>query len=356
MDSAEGYAGTPERCGAGSENGSTALVAHLQRMSTEDGPGIRTTVFLKGCSLACTWCHNPECLSPRPEVVWHAVRCIGCGECARACPTGSLELGPGGVVIDRERCQGCGTCAEACPSTAMELVGRRLSVGSLVCEVAKDRSYFASSGGGVTVSGGEPLLQPRFLEAFLKRCRALGIRSAVDTCGLCGRQALLEVSELCDLLLYDLKLMDPAKHAAFTGQGNEKILDNLLALGDSLRSRDRGPALWIRTPLIPGATAEEGNVGAIGKFIARELGGLVERWELCAFNNLCRDKYLRLGRKWAFAECDLLEPEVVESLIAVARNSGVDAAIVRATGATRLGSVRGASKEEDRLPTAGALG
>jgi len=237
----------------------------------------------------------------------------------------------------------------------MELVGRRMSVGTLVCEVAKDRSYFVSSGGGVTVSGGEPLLQPRFLAAFLERCRALGIRSAVDTCGLCGTKALLAVSELCDLLLYDMKLMDPAKHVAFTGQGNEKILGNLLALRDSLRSRDRGPALWIRTPLIPGATAEEGNVGAIGEFIARELGGLVERWELCAFNNLCRDKYLRLGRKWAFAECELLEAEAVESLIAVARKSGVDPEIVKATGATRLGSGRGAPKEEDRLPVARAL-
>lgn len=338
MDSAEGRATTPWPCGVGSQNGSTALVAHLQRMSTEDGPGIRTTVFLKGCSLSCTWCHNPECLSPRPEVVWHAVRCIGCGECARVCPSGSLELGSDGVVIDRERCRGCGTCAEACPSTAMELVGRRMSVGSLVCEVAKDRSYFLSSGGGVTVSGGEPVLQPSFLEAFLKRCRALGIRSAVDTCGLCGTEALIAVSKLCDLLLYDIKLMDSERHAFFTGQGNERILGNLLVLRDSLRSRGRAPALWIRTPLIPGATAEASNIAAVGEFIARELGGLVERWELCAFNNLCRDKYLRLGRKWAFAECELLDMEAVESLVTVARNSGVAPEIVKATGATRLGS------------------
>ena len=168
----------------------TGLVLEIQRMSTEDGPGLRTTVFFKGCSLTCTWCHNPESISPHPQVHWIDSRCIACKTCLDTCPKGALSLTPEGISIDRSLCDGCGVCVEACPSTALEQLGRQWTIADLVHEVLKDRVYFEKSGGGITVSGGEPTLQTDFVADFLKRIRAQGIHTALDTCGLCNRQSL----------------------------------------------------------------------------------------------------------------------------------------------------------------------
>jgi len=165
----------------------TGRILHLQRLSTEDGPGIRTTVFFKGCPLRCAWCHNPESISTQPQMQWIAVRCIGCQTCVRTCPNGCLTLTPDGIVMDRERCDDCGKCVQACPSDARETLGKTVTVDEVLAELLKDRAYYEKSGGGVTLSGGEPSLQPDFAEALLRGLKAQGISTALDTCA-CARR------------------------------------------------------------------------------------------------------------------------------------------------------------------------
>lgn len=314
----------------------TARILHLQRLSTEDGPGIRTTVFFKGCPLACAWCHNPESIPSQPQVQWLEQRCIGCGTCLEACPRGCLSRdAAGAIVIDRNCCVGCGACATACPANALELLGRTLTGDELVREVLKDRAYFEASGGGVTLSGGEPTLQATFAKTFLQRMRAEGVPTALDTCGLMSPATLETLLPYVDLVLYDLKEIDSEKHRAFTGQPNTTILENARLLRRLMAEHTPATRLWIRTPLIPGATATRENLLGLGAFIANTLDGAVERWELCAFNNLCRDKYRRLGLTWAFAATPLMTAEELAEMEHWARESGVAPAIVLATGAAR---------------------
>ena len=310
------------------------LVLEIQRMSTEDGPGIRTTLFLKGCSLACTWCHNPESISPRPQVQWIESRCIGCMTCVSACPKKALEKGPEGIRILREKCDGCGICATECPSTALELLGTFWEVDDLADEVEKDRAYFENSGGGVTVSGGEPALQADFTAAFLENLRKRGISTALDTCGEASREAYEKILPHADLLLFDLKVMDPALHKKFTARKNDRILENIAFAAGFVKKK--GAPMWVRTPVIPDFTASEAIIRDIGKFIGESLNGAVTRWDLCAFNNLCRDKYTRLGKDWVLAGSGLLEKSVMEHLAQVAKKSGVDPNIVQWSGSTKL--------------------
>lgn len=315
--------------------GPQATVLNIQRMSTEDGPGLRTTVFFKGCSLECSWCHNPEAVSAKQQLVWHESRCIGAGACYEVCPEDAIVRREHGLEIDYVGCTVCGECVEQCPSTALELLGRRWSVDALVGQVAKDRSYFETSGGGVTVSGGEPALHVPFVAPFLGACHSLGLRTAVDTCGMCSTQALISLASRTDLVLFDIKEIDPARHIHFTGHSNEMILAGLEALAEYMRHARLPPELWIRTPLIPGATATEENVGNIGGFIAARLSGLVVRWELCAFNNLAVDKYERLGSKWAFADTKLMTAGELARFEKIACSSGVDPEIVVVTGRSK---------------------
>ena len=314
----------------------TATLLEIQRMSTEDGPGIRTTVFFKGCTLKCRWCHNPESISPHPQVYWMANQCIGCKTCLTVCPEGALAFSEKGNQIDRNRCTGCGLCAQECPAGALSLWGETWELDDLFAEVIKDRSYFETSGGGVSMGGGEPTLQAAFIRKFLSRLKAVGIHTALDTCGMCNSDVIKGLLSCSDLLQFDLKVMDPKKHKALTGAANDTIIENLISVGDTMRSKGHPAKLWIRTPIIPGATDTAENIQAIGAFISENLDGLVNRWELCAFNNLCKDKYLRLSLDWAYKDCDLLSKLEMEKTAAVARNSGVDPAIVRWSGSTKL--------------------
>ncbi len=311
-------------------------ILHLQRLSTEDGPGIRTTVFFKGCPLRCAWCHNPESISQRPQVQWLALRCIGCGTCLEACPNGCLTIREGSLVMDRARCAACGTCVAACPSGALESLGRMADVEEVLAELVKDRAYYEKSGGGVTLSGGEPTFQPDFAEALLRDLKEQGIPTALDTCGMCSIHTLDRLLPYTDLVLFDVKLLDPALHQEATGVSNEQILGNLAYLRDYIRGRKRSIGLWIRTPLIPETTDTEENLSLIGRYLFETLDGDFDRWELCAFNNLCRDKYTRLGLEWMYARTPLMTREALARCEQIAKSSGLRPELVLATGATRV--------------------
>ncbi|MBN2387897.1 MAG: glycyl-radical enzyme activating protein [Anaerolineales bacterium] len=313
----------------------TGRILHLQRLSTEDGPGIRTTVFFKGCPLHCAWCHNPESISSLLQVQWHADRCLECLTCLNVCPRGCLTMTRAGMEIDRVRCSRCGKCAEACPANALEMLGRQVTVDELLPELLKDRAYYLASGGGVTLSGGEPLLQMDFVEALLRGLKEAGIHTALDTCGQAQAANLVRLLPYVDLVLYDVKLADAGAHQKYTGLPNQKILANLLVLRDALRDGGLGVELWVRTPLIPGATAGAANLAAIGRFLAEHLDGCLARWELCAFNNLARDKYSRLDQDWAYAGQALMTSAELAACEQAARAHFPDPQIVLASGPTR---------------------
>ncbi|MDR0530917.1 MAG: glycyl-radical enzyme activating protein [Oscillospiraceae bacterium] len=308
---------------------STVTILDIQRMSSEDGPGLRTTVFLKGCPLACRWCHNPESIALQGQVLWHPARCIGCKSCPAACPRMGLHFGEDGVTIERPRCLGCFACCEACPTGALEPKGRAWDCGKLCRELLKDRAYFGPEG-GVTISGGEALMQEGTVE-LLRLLKEQGAQTALDTCGLVPEDRLSRALEHTDLVLYDVKIADSAAHKEWTGVGNEKILENLRRAADWAAA---GGRLWVRTPMIPGATDTEENITAIGAILAALPKGAIERWELCAFNNLCASKYESLGQRWEFAAAPLMARERMEALAAVAQatNACED---TRWTGAVR---------------------
>lgn len=297
----------------------------IQRMSSEDGPGLRTTIFFKGCSLACAWCHNPESIAKKLQVHWLSARCIGCGSCDGVCPNEALQRDESGVSIDRRLCVGCCACVSACPALALECKGIDASPEELCHELVKDRAYFGRDG-GVTLSGGEALLQEGAVE-LLRLLKAVGIQTAVDTCGMVFTEQLEAALPYTDILLYDLKLMNDAEHQRWTGRSNGLILRNL---GMAARWAKGSGRLWIRTPIIPGATDSQENIRAIGERI--QAIGSVERWELCAFNNLCVDQYRRLDIDWAFQHSPLISKRQMDQLLAVAQSTRA-CEDIRATGA-----------------------
>lgn len=290
------------------------LVLDIQRMSTEDGPGLRTTVFAKGCPLACAWCHNPESIPAKSHVEWLCVRCMGCGSCVGACPQGGIVLDEGGVRV-APACTACGACVAACPTEALVMKGVEYSVDALFATLMKDRAYWGEHG-GVTLSGGEITLQWKEAAALLAKLKNAGVHTAVDTCGLC-RQAVLEaLLPHTDLFLYDLKFCNTEEHKRFAGQPNELILANFAWLAGACA--ERGTELWVRTPIIPHATDTDENI----RGIAGVVGEKAVRWELCAFNNLCKDKYERLGKPWDFDGARLMSAKRMDELAALARAAG----------------------------------
>jgi pyruvate formate lyase activating enzyme len=298
----------------------SGVTFNVQRFSTEDGPGIRTTVFMKGCPLRCKWCHNPEGLSPQPELVWYDVRCVGARECLTVCPDDALELTPEGMRLNRERCTVCGLCEEACPAGALEVIGREWTAEALYAEVAKDRAFYETSGGGVTVSGGEPVMQAEFVEALLCLCREGGIHTALDTCGHADWGIYQRLLPFVDLMLYDLKIMGRERHREATGVYPDRILEN------AKRIAQKGTPMWVRTPVVPGCTDDEDNIARLAVYIRDELS-TVERWDLLAYTNLGQPKYCRLGLPYPLDGAELLTRAKMERLHTVALGGGADVAV-----------------------------
>jgi pyruvate formate lyase activating enzyme len=218
----------------------------------------------------------------------------------------------------------------------MELLGESWNHDDLINELIKDKAYFETSGGGVTLSGGDPTLQAPFGEILLKGLKKSGVRTAIDTCGVCANGALDQLLPYTDLVLYDIKEIDPQKHRHFTGQSNGKVFENLLYLCKTMTAHGYPKELWIRSPIIPNTTATEENIHGIGEFLSANVGTQVSRWELCAFNNLCRDKYQRLGLDWVFKDSELLGRSEMEYLTEVAKSTGVNPDIVHWSGSVKI--------------------
>lgn len=271
----------------------SGTIFDIKRYAINDGPGIRTTVFFKGCPLSCWWCHNPESQSRKAELMYRGNRCTRCGECVNGCPRAAISLN-GAVATDRSRCDDCGLCAEACYNGARELVGTKMTLAQVMGEIERDVPFFDRSGGGVTFSGGEPLVQSRFLAEVLKMCRQHEIHTVVDTCGYAAWDALDRLRSDVNLFLYDLKLIDDRRHKQYTGVSNQLILDNLQRLGAA------GAKYVVRIPLIEGINQNENDLREFGEFLSR-LENIVHV-ELMAYHDIAQAKYAALGRKYLLAD------------------------------------------------------
>lgn len=291
----------------------TGTIFDIDQTALHDGPGVRMTVFLKGCPLRCRWCHSPESQAFEPEVVWYETRCVECGACVEACPQGIRR--PGLIdAEDRARCTLCGACVEACPAGALEVKGREATAGEIADMAGRQKPFFARTGGGVTITGGEPTAQPDFAHAIASLCRDAGIHVALETCGLAPWETIERLAEVVDLWLYDLKLADSAAHEEYTDAPNERIIDNLRSLLES------GAEVLVRVPLIPGVNDDEATIREIAE-LAAELG--VENIELLPFNPATGGKYSWLGLPDPMPDAERQSAERIAELEAICKECGL---------------------------------
>lgn len=290
------------------------MITDIQRFSLNDGPGIRTTVFLKGCNLHCAWCHNPEAIRMTNELMVYPANCIGCGHCVPVCPSGARSIAAGVLQFDRSRCTACGACAAVCFPGALKMAGRSVSVEEVMGEILQDHAYYADSGGGVTLSGGELFCQAEFADALIDACRKEKIPVAVETNLNWQFESVRPILEKLDLIMFDVKIFDYVEHKRWTGVENAELLDNARRL-DTLNR-----PLIARTPLIPGATDSAENIRAIAGFL-RNFRNL-RCYELLNFNPLGESKYRALEEKNPFVSARPLKPEALTRLREAAESVG----------------------------------
>ncbi len=279
------------------------LIFDIKRYAINDGPGIRITIFLKGCPLSCKWCHNPESQSVAAQKLYTESKCIGAKDCIAVCPNNALTLTPQGIVTDYEACNLCGKCAESCPTRAIEISGNKYDTDELMQIIEKERVHIDQSNGGVTFSGGEPLMHAPFLLEMLKACGKKKLHRTVDTSGFADSRVLLEVADHTDLFLYDLKLMDSERHRKWTGVNNQLILENLKLLAKS------GATINIRIPLIKNVNTDDEELNKMAKFIA-DLPGPKPIVNLLPYHNIAANKYNKLGT--GYNELEMAEPSEEE--------------------------------------------
>ena len=317
----------------------SGVVTHIQRFSVHDGPGIRTTVFLKGCQMHCPWCHNPETYRPQPELQVFAQRCIGCGACVERCPQQARQIADGQIVFHRELCTACGRCAEVCFARSLVLVGQTKTAAQVADEVLADRAFYRSSGGGVTISGGEPLLQPEFTQAILELCKQEGVHTALESNLGSPWSCLAPLLPTVDLFLADLKLMDDAEHRRWTGTSNRHVLDNFRRLDG------QGKPVVARTPVVGGVNDRPEQIAAIADWLA----GLsnVKQYELLPYHPLGTGKYEALGLASPCARFSSPSAAELDRLAAVARRPAFEVCVA---GHAAAGDPIGNPHPPERVP------
>jgi pyruvate formate lyase activating enzyme len=299
----------------------STLVTNIQGYSIHDGPGIRTVVFLKGCGLQCQWCSNPECISPHPEIGFFKSLCTKCGKCLKVCPNKALNGEPGQVPsIDRQQCSGCSACVSVCYYKALVLYGQPMNVEAVFDAVKRDAIFYQASGGGVTVSGGEVLLQPQFVCGLLDNCRRDGIHTCIETSGYGAESALQQVLPYTDLVLFDLKHQDPDKHLQYTGRSNNLILDNARIAAAS------GVEVLFRMPLIPGINDNTQNIQKTAAFL-KGLGKKASGIELMPYHLLGKGKYASLDRPYRLADLPAPGPDQAERVKKAFEDFGITCTI-----------------------------
>lgn len=299
---------------------SNGLIFDIKRYAINDGPGIRMTVFFKGCNLNCQWCHNPESVSPKVEKMYNVSKCIGAQKCLLSCPNDALEFTEEGVVTDFDACNLCGKCAEVCPTKAFEMSGSHIPISHLLEKIDNEAIFFDQSGGGITFSGGEPLMHAEYLLKALKECGKRMYHRVVDTTAFSNLNTLLEVAEHCEMFLIDLKLMDSYKHKKFTGVSNEKILTNITELAKT------NCEIIFRMPLIKGVNADKANCIETARFI-RSLEGNRRQIQLLPYHNVAKRKMEKLGVVYKFKPFKEPSEAEQEQIIALFSKYGIKASI-----------------------------
>jgi len=295
------------------------IVFKIDRMTVNNGPGLRTVVYLKGCPLHCIWCSTPESQKTYPEIAVYPDRCTHCGYCVPVCPLHAIKLTKETVSIDQTQCNNCGKCAEVCAPQALKLLGKAMTVEELLEEVKKDTIFYKQSGGGVTVSGGEPLLAPEFLKRFLSACREEGINTGIDTCGHVPWENIEQVLPYTNFFLWDIKHMDPEKHREFTSVTNQLILSNARAVSKA------GIPLYIRIPVIPGYTDSDYNIKATCKF-ALELPSVV-RVDLLFVHHFGKARYDSLNRVYPIADVPTISNDELQRMKLLVESYGLRCSI-----------------------------
>ena len=299
----------------------SAMVTNIQGYSIHDGPGIRTVVFLKGCPLRCKWCANPENLEGGVQIGFIANLCKGCGRCAKTCPNGAILPGPE-QRIDREKCARCGKCVKACYYDALVSYGEERTVEDVFDKVRRDKMFYESSGGGVTVSGGEPLTHPQFVAELFTLCHTDGINTCVETCGCVPREAFELVAPLTDYFYFDLKIMDPQKHQQYTGMDNRQIHENARYLAA------QGASILFRQPIIPGVNSGEDNIRATAEFI-HSLGREDIAIQLMPYHRMGTSKYAALDTPYELEEIQIMPAEEIDAIEALYKELSVQCTVSR---------------------------